>query len=149
MIEKNALHPIQLKSIAIKKMNVDVWDMNTVAQYSEDVDLQIEIGRSEFDADESSINIALRLKAGTANADEARQNKQLAPFYLEVELFGLFTVDTTEFQVKHIPLWAEMNAPFLLMPYLREHVYGLASRAGIPDVILPLFIQPPFPHSSK
>lgn len=142
-MENVALHPIQLESIAIKKLSIDVWDMNQAISYKGDLSLQIQTGHGEFNFEDSSINVAIRANLGTAKPDETQKYIKSAPFYIEVELFGLFIVDTQQFDVKHLPQWAQVNAPFLLMPYLREHLYGLSARANIQDIIIPLFVQPP------
>lgn len=142
-MENIDLHPIQLESIAIKKLSIDVWDMNQAINYKGDLSLQIQNGHGEFNPEDSSINVAVRANLGTPIPDESQKYIESAPFYIEVELFGLFIVDTKQFDVKHLPQWAKVNAPFLLMPYLREHLYGLSARANIQDIIIPLFVQPP------
>ena len=37
--------------------------------------------------------------------------------------------------------WAEKNAPLILVPFVRENIYSLASRAKV-NTIVPLFTLP-------
>jgi preprotein translocase subunit SecB len=59
-----------------------------------------------------------------------------------VEILGRFSIDTKAFPVEHVPEWARTNAPIMLFPYLREHVYSLTLRAGFKPAVLPLITVP-------
>jgi len=137
-------HPIQLKEITVSKLSVSVMDHKKALDYKGPVSMHLSLGRSEFLLEEQSISIGVRVKVEPENSENisSSENDGNPLFLLEVELQGHFIVDLEGFQQKHIEPWSRINAPFLLLPYVREHIYGLANRAGIRGLILPLFIQP-------
>ncbi len=143
----NRRHPIQLNEIAVSKLSVVINDHDKALDYQGSVSMQMAIGKSDFSLEEKSISIGLRVKVGPVNSEDSTDFDSYGSdggciFLVEVELYGNFVVDLDRFQQKHIEPWSRINAPFLLFPYVREHVYGLANRAGMRGLILPLFIQP-------
>ncbi len=93
-------------------------------------------GHSEFNHEDKDITIKIGIEI-----DEKQEN---SPFILKAELIGVFYVDDSQFPIEHIDSWAKKNAPLILYPYLREHVYSLTSRAGFDGVLLPLLEIPAF-----
>jgi len=94
-------------------------------------------GHSSFDHVTSLITVGVK---GEVGGESSEQNKH--PFHIRIHIQGQFLVDTKKFPVDKIDDWAYKNAPLLLLPFLREHIYGLASRAGIKGVMVPLFVLP-------
>lgn len=140
-------HPIQLQEITINKLSVVIHDHEKALAYQGGVSMKMGHGKSDFSTDDCTISIGIRVKVEptTSEISESSENDADAgnpAFVLEVELHGHFLINLEKFQQKHIDLWAKNNAPFLLLPYVREHIYGLANRAGIRGMVLPLFIQP-------
>jgi preprotein translocase subunit SecB len=85
------------------------------------------VGKSKYDPVAKRILVGMMLRPKDSNNS-----------FLIVELVGIFTVDEEKFDVKLLDNWAEKNAPFILLPYLRENAYALSVRAGIDPIILPL-----------
>ena len=144
---KNQLHPIQLKEITVNKLSVVINNHEKALDYQGEVSMRLALGKSDFSPEEKYISVGLRVKVEPAPSEEisalsSGENDADPAFLLEVELHGHFVVDLEKFLQKHIEPWSRVNAPFLLFPYVREHVYGLANRAGMRGLILPLFIQP-------
>lgn len=144
---KHQPHPIQLQEIIISKLSVVIHDHETAIAYKGSVSMKMKNGRSNFSVDDKTIAIGIHMKVEPIQSEFPDNHKNddeinTPAFVLEVELHGQFLIDLEKFQQKHIDLWAKINAPFLLLPYVREHIYGLANRAGIRGMMLPLFIQP-------
>lgn len=135
------LHPIQLRDISVSRLNVVVNDPAVATNYEGEVDLEFKIGTSDFEEDDPHIAVGFNVTA-------LPMPKENPPFLIEVELSGQFEVDLKKFKFEHLHEWSRTNAPFLLLPYVREHIYGLALRAGIKSFALPLFVQPIRPSSS-
>lgn len=136
-------HPIQLRDITVKVLNLIVNDPNVARDYQGELDLKIEVGSSKFSAEDPHISVGLRVKTEPKHAEKTEFTADGSPaFSVEVELLGHFFVDYTRFKFENLNKWSEVNAPYLLLPYVREQIYGLAIRAGIRGLLFPLFIQP-------
>lgn len=151
MAAKLELHPIQLKTLRVQQLEIELFDVNRSLESDLDAPFTFQVGNSNLDTERSLISVGMRGFVGRS-VDDAREEGAAVqhgdfPFLMRVHILGLFEVDLQQFKAEHVPRWAEMNAPLILFPYLREHIYGLASRAGLKEVILPLFILPTF--SSK
>jgi preprotein translocase subunit SecB len=129
------LHAIQLNELRVSELSIQV-DLS-VPRDAPIGSFGIETGRSEYDKDAHQIQVKMRVLMG-------KDEQEKTPFQLTVELYGLFEVDESRFDVRFIEDWAEKNAPLVLYPYLREQVYSLTGRAGFPEALLPLFEIPTF-----
>ncbi|MGC0833528.1 hypothetical protein [Pantoea agglomerans] len=142
------LHATQLKALQVFKLGIEVHDPNVALSDSFELgEFTIENGHSEFNADASSINVRMRVRAGHFAIDDdnsAEKNDEFSgqALSLIVEVGGIFSIDLEQFPSEHIYDWAEKNAPLVLYPYLREQVYGLSTRVGIKPVLLPLLEVP-------
>lgn len=136
-------HPIQLRDITIKTLNLTVNDPNVARDYQGELTLRIELGSTEFSAEDPLISVGLRVQTEPKEAATTKFAANRNPsFSVEVELLGHFVVDYAHFKFEHLTEWSQINAPYLLLPYVREQVYGLAIRAGIRGLLFPLFVQP-------
>ena len=126
-------HPIQLKDIIVKELTLLVRDSE---QSEEEVEGEflMKVGVSEFDFESQSIAVGM---IAEINPDGN------ASFYIKSHIIGIFYVDTKKFSVDLINKWANENAPLILLPYVRENIYTLSSRAKI-NVFVPLMIVPTF-----
>jgi preprotein translocase subunit SecB len=95
-------------------------------------------GVSAFD--DSDKTIMVKISAVVDDKDAA--------FSLTVTLVGVFVLEDDNFK-QHIDRWAEVNAPMILYPYLREHVFSLTTKAGFLGTLLPLFQMPAFDKQDK
>lgn len=126
-------HPIHLTSVAIKELCIksnQVPDINIGLDDGGKFDLLV--GHSEYDKDNKSIVVSLALEIGQ------KEEETKVPFSMRIEIVGHFKVDESNFPVEHILHWAKNNAPFVLMPYLREQAYSLSSKGGYRPILLPL-----------
>lgn len=149
MLKKNIEnHPIQLRDIAVHRLSIAVNDVLIARDYEGEVLLKLNLGRSEYAEGDTNISIGLRALVepmpsnDLAESDEQQGDRNPPAFSVEVELHGHFTVDYSKFEFEHLKSWGRINAPFILLPFVREQVYGLAIRAGIKGLVFPLFIQP-------
>ncbi len=131
------LHPIQLQTIRVKHLRVSVFNAGRADEPEQEVPFSFEYGHSKFDREKSLVTVGVRGTVGESDDDE-----RTSPFVIEAEILGLFKIDLSKFAEEHIERWSEVNAPLILLPFLREHIYGVAARAGIKEVIVPLYILP-------
>jgi preprotein translocase subunit SecB len=125
-------HPIQLVEIRVNDLTFKRM------KYSDgelDVSFQIATGKAEFAPDSDIIKCGIKAEC------QGKQGSEIE-FLLNVEIIGIFAIDKPNFSAETVPLWQEKNAPFILMPFLREQVYGLSIRAGLPPIIIPMAVVP-------
>ncbi|KAB8063210.1 MULTISPECIES: protein-export chaperone SecB [Janthinobacterium] len=127
------LHAIQIIELRVAELSIKV---NLEApRDSELPEFTIETGRSNYDPETQQIQVRMRIVAGEGEDDVLS---------LKVELHGRFKVDETRFPIDQISHWADHNAPIVLYPYIREQVYSLTSKVGLPEGLLPLIEIPTF-----
>lgn len=141
-------HAVQLRSLQVLKLSIEVHDVRTAhsAGYQAG-SYAMEAGHSAFDEATSTIHVSMRVRAGRFaidddNSEAENEEYKRQPVSILVEVGGVFSVDTDEFSVEHIPNWSEFNAPLIIYPYVREQVYGLSTRVGIKPLLLPLLEVP-------
>lgn len=134
-------HPIQLEIIKVLELFIKVNENVQQSELPDSGSFNLYHGHSEYDEDNKSIAIKIGVRIDKENED--------SPFSLKAELIGVFSVDDSIFPLKHLNSWAKKNAPLIIYPYLREHVYSLTSRAGFDGVLLPLFEVPTFRLETK
>lgn len=129
-------HPIQLEFLKVVELRIKAnLDVDQEIE-TDTTGFTLKVGSSQYD--EGSKTIAVKVAASIDSGEEH------APFDLFVELLGVFSVDESKFPLEYVDDWAQRNAPLVLYPYLREHVFGLASRCGYQSVLLPLLEIPTF-----
>lgn len=128
-------HPIQINSLSVRELHIKTHVPVEVIEDSLEESYTISVGHSDYDHELQAIQVGLKFKAGSENPDES-------PYDLSVEIVGNFSVNADEFPVRKVEDWAKENAPFILMPYLREQVYSLTTRCGIEPIVIPLTVIP-------
>ncbi len=139
------LHPIQLVSLGVKELSIianEPPDLSVGVDVGEGGVCSIMFGHSDYDTEDNTINIFVKLEVG-------QNNEEKSPFSMKVELVGTFRVDEAQFKIEYIDDWAHRNAPFIMMPYLREHAFGLTQKCGFRPIILPLTEVPVFKISKS
>jgi preprotein translocase subunit SecB len=150
-------HPIQLETVRIIETTLRVFESNAINQDDgEEVPFKFSVSFTPFNDENKSIIVGI---TGTYGNDkqyinsesdaELDINTKNYPFFIRVRLAGVFTVDTNNFPMVEIENWAKMNPPIVLYPFLREHIYSLASRAGIREIILPMVTLPMYKIQAK
>lgn len=134
---KSHLHGIQLQQVVVTELSMK---LSRPVEESSEFAIHIATGHSEYDRETREIQVSLSLTMHSESEGEEADPAMTG----RVSLFGIFTVDEKDFPVEQLPSWARSNAPALLYPYLREHVYGLSMRCGIRNVFLPLIVVPTF-----
>lgn len=130
------LHAIQLRELRVSELFIKVRHEQSGGSAFVPENFLLSSGHGKYDEESRAIVVNISAKIGT--------EEESFPYELHVELLGLFEVDPGRFPIVHIEDWAKKNAPLVLYPYLREHVYGLTSRAEVTGVLLPLFEIPTF-----
>lgn len=128
-------HPIQLLAVNVQQLYIRPLVAPEAALEADQGGAAIFFGRSEYDAEEKLISVGVKLET-------PEEKEKDEPFEICVELSGIFEVDDESFPPEHIQHWAENNAPYILMPYLREHVFALTARCGFKPMVLPLTMLP-------
>jgi preprotein translocase subunit SecB len=132
------LHPIQLIDIVVSNLSIKVLDAKAAQDYVGEIDLVLQVGTSDLIEGDDQLAVGISAKVSPKLSEEGGE----PAFMIEVDLNGQFTVDLQNFKFEDLADWSKINAPFLLLPYIREQVYGLALRAGVRGIILPLVVQP-------
>jgi len=127
------LHAIQLKEIKVVELSIKANEPIS-EQDIQRADFSLMAGRSEYNTNDHTIVVAVKIEVGDDSTP--------SPYKLKAELLGIFCVDEAQFDIKYINEFAEKNAPIILYPYLREHVYSLTMRCGFIPRILPLLEVP-------
>lgn len=133
-----ALHPIQIESVRILELHIKPLVQPDLALQIEGTDVSLSSAHSRFDAENGVIQVAVKVEAGF------KEDQKEAPFQLRVELAGRFRVNSDAFPIDQINHWASHNAPLILFPYLREHVFALTGRSGFRPFLMPLMEVPTF-----
>ncbi|MDH0348316.1 protein-export chaperone SecB [Aeromonas dhakensis] len=146
-------HAIQLQSLQVIELSLKVLDQ-IVIDKSDDFSpngFSIESGYSPYDEKHHSIAVRMRVVVGEdIEGSEERDGISTTsdntenPLYVHVEVQGVFSVDPEHFPIQHIEDWASKNAPYILYPYIREHVYALTARVNVKPLLLPLFEVPTY-----
>ena len=90
------------------------------------------IGKSEYDKENHIVSIGLMAKI---------EGEQFG-YICVVDIIGLFTIDESNFEVSKIDQWCDINAPYILHPYLRQHLFNLTLNATGEGFLLPLIEVP-------
>ncbi|EJG1716311.1 TPA: protein-export chaperone SecB [Vibrio parahaemolyticus] len=139
-------HPIQLREIKVLKLSIeDNPDFEKDHAPEDFSDFGFYHQHSDYDSEAQVFWVKVKAVVGRPeDGCKTEHDPKEAPFNMEVELVGLFSVDENSFNIEHIDSFARRNAPLVMYPYLREHVYSLTSRAGYDSTLLPLFEVPAF-----
>ncbi|MEI9897189.1 MAG: protein-export chaperone SecB [Chthoniobacter sp.] len=141
------LHPIQLRFVAVRELHIKTfYPPGSSIKYSS-AEAQLQINDAALDPETNLIQVGLVFQSGReqdpTDAELATmRSTQEQPFRLMVHIVAEFYVDVTKFPAEKVPLWAKVNAPGLMYPFLREHVFALTARCGFNPIILPLIHLP-------
>lgn len=142
------IHPIQLSSVFVKELHIYADDPPSAGGELDNLRFALEVGTGTYNPQDKTVAVGVRLlsKGESEENDDAEANNDTPSHSpsLRVEILGKFIVDDESFPVDKIGEWAEKNAPYILLPYLREHVYSLTMRAGYAPLILPMYQVPVF-----
>ena len=126
------LHPIQLEEILVEELELKIEDPKKAREDNIVCEFSLKTGHSDYNSNSKALYVGV---IGEINADGHN-----APVYLKVKLHGIFSVGE-DFPIEFVNDWAEKNAPLILIPFVRENIYSLASRAKV-NVVVPLFTLP-------
>jgi preprotein translocase subunit SecB len=97
---------------------------------------QYNLGRADYDAEQKRIQVFSKVEFATSDPKE---------FTFSVELVGQFVINEESFPSNLVEDWADRAAMYIILPYLREHVYSLSLRIGVnPPLMLPLLQLPKY-----
>jgi preprotein translocase subunit SecB len=123
-------HAIQFERIIVRELSFKKKDINEPSDVV--TEPKFFIGKSDYDKQNHSISIGLIAKI------EGDKSK----FNCTVDIIGVFSVDENNFDIKNLDSWSKVNAPFILHPYLREHLFKLTLEATGEGYLLPLVEVP-------
>lgn len=126
-------HPIQLEELVTRELILDLRNPAEARKESLEVQIKYSLGSSEYDSETKSIAIGLICEVNPDNIE--------ASLYIKVHVVGIFSINDLVFPMDKLEHWSEHNAPMLLMPYVRENIYTLSTRAQA-NLILPLVVLP-------
>jgi preprotein translocase subunit SecB len=129
------LHAIQLVSVDVIELYIRLQSSSAAQAEIKREDISVFSGHNTYDEESKTIQVRIKIEVGMEKASKF-------PFVMRVELGGMFRVDEERFPIEHLEHWASKNAPMILFPYMREHVFALTARCGLPPMILPLVEVP-------
>jgi preprotein translocase subunit SecB len=131
-------HPVQLINITVDELHLKKLDHQEADDDSYPREFSLTVGRSDYDAEKKMISVRLLMEMMPEEGANDR------PFEMRIAVAGHFEVDEDNFPIKEINKFAEVNAPIILVPYIREQAYALTIRAGVEPLIFPLITVPVF-----
>ena len=143
-----SLHPIQLQFVAVRELFIQTFYPPVPGENYVPEAGQLTTSVAQFDAERKVIQISLQFKIGLDHEPSEEEiseikSKSAQPFRIRVHLVAQFSIDTNNFPESKIQQWGKANAPALMFPFLREHVFGLTSRCSYTPLILPMIVLPP------
>ena len=142
-------HPIQLIDIGVKELSIVTKEP---PEHGEKIDVDsftFSVGYDGFNDSTRIINIGLKFEKAMDDESEQISPEEDNISSLKIEIIGCFKVDVENFPIEKIDHWAQYNAPYILIPYIREHVYSLTQKCGFEPLVLPLFQVPSFTIENK
>lgn len=91
--------------------------------------------RSPYDSENRWLDVLISFEAGSSDLSSAK-------YYFKVEIRGRFENTEGSSEAEKIERWAENAAQFVMIPYLREHVYSISLRCGMKPIVIPLYQLP-------
>ena len=122
-------HPIQLKSIQVNKLYLEVLNRDIATKEEIEIDVQFKVG-SKLPAPDDDI-IIVNFICNVTQEDG---------FNIQIDIFGIFALEGS-FPRDKLDHWSSNNAPLRLMPYVRENVASLCVRSDL-NFHLPLVEVP-------
>ena len=135
-------HPIQLEHIGLSNIEFTGYRNGSPDDVIKGSNVEVKFSYAPYDNENKSLMIIGEATVGRMLEEFTAESIEENPFYLRVRLHGFFSVDDQKFDITYANTFAGKNAPILIYPYLREHVYSLAIRCGFPNVNLPLVVVP-------
>jgi preprotein translocase subunit SecB len=143
-MEKLHEHPISISAVFPIKLSIKA---NVEPNPLEDVEIpySLSVSHSDYDYEQKTIAIAVKFEI----EEKSEESGEQPPFSMLVEVVAHFKVDDEKFPIDQIYHWATRNAPYIIYPYLREHIQALTIRTGFKPMLLPLVSVPTFKILSK
>ncbi len=132
-----AEYPIQANFIAVRELYIKSHVPPNQRVQVDSANFILKTAHSSYDEAQHVIEVGVIIEYGIETKPD-----EVVPFALRAHIMGQFKVDESTFEKAKIDKWARINAPYILYPYLREHVFALTARAGFNPVLLPLLELP-------
>lgn len=136
-------HAIQLVNVTVDELHIKTLDRQNLDNEDFSREFSLTVGRSDYDPEQKTISVRLIMEMMPEEGANDR------PFEMRIAVAGHFEVDEERFPVAEIYKFAEINAPIILVPYIREQAYSLTIRAGVEPLIFPLITVPVFKLEKK
>jgi preprotein translocase subunit SecB len=126
---------IQLARVIVRQFDFKMKNPNVSVNPQTVLDkIKLLSGFSEYDKEDKSFISGVK----------AIIDDESLSFSCSVDIIGFFEVKE-DISTEKIKYFAEKNSPYILQPYLREHLYSITLRGGITPIILDLK-EIPFPN---
>jgi len=124
-------HAIQLEKIVVNEasLKLTVTDVSGTENKQEP---KFFVGKSEFDKTNHTISIGFMVRIDGDHCG----------YTCLIDLIGIFSVDENKFNITQLDEWGDKNAPFILLPYIREYLFNLTLTYYGEGYILPLIEIP-------
>jgi len=131
------LYPIQANFIAVRELYIKSHTPPNQRLGINANELILKSSHTDYDEERHVIEISAQVEYGIET-----KPGEAVPYSLRVHIMGQFQIDESGFGKDKIDLWARVNAPYILYPYLREHVFALTARSGFDPLLLPMVLLP-------
>jgi len=136
-------HAIQLEYIGVHEYHVRTFVPPTADIEINPSDIKLSVSHDKYDEENKIICVSMEAQIGEDNEECGM------PLFLNIVLTGIFRVNEDNFEKKYIKDFAKDNVPYILLPYMREHLYALSVRCGINPITLPLSQVPTSKKTKK
>jgi preprotein translocase subunit SecB len=138
--ERASIYPIQANFIAVRELYIKPHKPHKPPNQqigANPYEFTLKTAHTAYDKERHVIEVGAQVEYGIETKTD-----EVVPYSLRVHIMGQFRVDETQFDKAKIDAWARINGPYILYPYLREHVFALTARAGFEPLLLPLLELP-------
>lgn len=137
-----SLHPMQIKYVGVRELILRTFlppDLNTKLDVNGVLKPKYRYNTTEYDDKSNTIMVFADCEMG---ADDTEKD---IPLYLKVSLGVHFqNINPDKFSKETAMKFAKEYSHFMIHPFLREHVFALSARSGLPPIILPSLQVPIF-----
>lgn len=142
-------YPVQLNFLAVRELFIESFVPPSPDYVMKETRCDYALARSPYDPARRTIQIGITAKIGGDETPDAEKLRELQAagmplFRLRVHILGDFRVDESNFPLDKLMRWSDVNAPYIMYPFLREQVYALTARCGFRPVVLPMITVPTF-----
>lgn len=138
---RELVESIDIKSIDLCELLVKDVDKEVAIQ-SNSMEIEHKSKMSEYKLENNILKVFIKtiIQGVKEESEKIEGNNRL--FYIEFTYCIEYEVNSSsEFEEPYYEFFAIKNAPVNLWPYMRELIHSLTMRMGIPEVVIPPYVN--------